>query len=92
MQYVSELDWRQDLQVMTNGMFKSPLHRVLTNPNKLRMSIAVFDEPEAEKEIGPVNHLVDHMRKRLYRSVGNFAAFKYECFQKGKDSLEELRI
>ncbi|XP_056162643.1 protein SRG1-like isoform X4 [Syzygium oleosum] len=80
------------MQVMTNGMFKSPLHRVLTNANKLRMSIAVFDEPEAEKEIGPVNHLVDHMRPRLYRSVRNFAAFNYECFQKGKDSLEELRI
>ncbi|XP_030468764.2 probable 2-oxoglutarate/Fe(II)-dependent dioxygenase isoform X1 [Syzygium oleosum] len=80
------------MQVMTNGMFKSPLHTVLTNANKLGMSIAVFDEPEAEKEIGPVDHLVDHMRPRLYRSVRNFAAFNYECFQKGKDSLKELRI
>ncbi|XP_030544563.2 protein SRG1-like [Rhodamnia argentea] len=80
------------MQVMTNGMFKSPLHRVLTNASKLRMSVAVFDEPEAEKEIGPVDHLVNHTRPRLYRSVRNFTAFNYECFQKGKNSLEELRI
>ncbi|XP_048134019.1 protein SRG1-like [Rhodamnia argentea] len=80
------------MQVMTNGMFKSPLHRVLSNATKFRMSVTVFDEPEEEREIGPVDHLVNHTRPRLYRSIRNFAAFNYECFQKGKNSLEELRI
>ncbi|XP_039154834.1 protein SRG1 [Eucalyptus grandis] len=80
------------MQVMTNGMFKSPLHRVLTNGNKLRMSVAMLDEPEAEKEIGPLDQLVHHSSPRLYRNVRNFAAFNYECFQKGKNSLEELKI
>jgi len=69
---------------MTNGIFKSPVLRVLTNVNKLRLSFALFSEPEAEKEIGPVDCLIDETRSRLYRNVRNFAAFNYECYQKGK--------
>lgn len=80
------------MQIMTNGIFKSPVHRVLTNANKLRLSVALFSEPEAEKEIGPVDCLIDETRPRLYRSVRNFAAFNYECFQKGKVALEEVQI
>ncbi|KAL3747811.1 hypothetical protein ACJRO7_016599 [Eucalyptus globulus] len=80
------------MQIMTNWIFKSPVHRVLTNANKLRLSVALFSEPEAEKEIGPVDCLIDETRPRLYRSVRNFAAFNYECFQKGKVALEEVRI
>ncbi|KAF3971083.1 hypothetical protein CMV_005290 [Castanea mollissima] len=72
------------MQIMSNGIFKSPLHRVLTNTDKLRISVATFNEPEPDKEIGPVEQLIDEERPRLYRNVKNFAAFNYECFQKGK--------
>ena len=80
------------VQIMSNGIFKSPLHRVLTNKDKLRISVATFNEPEPDKEIGPVEHLIDEKRPRLYRNVKNFAAFNYECFQKGKVALEEAKI
>ena len=80
------------MQIMSNGIFKSPLHRVLTNTDKLRISVATFNEPEPDKEIGPVEQLIDEKRPRLYRNVKNFAAFNYECFQKGKVALEEAKI
>jgi isopenicillin N synthase-like dioxygenase len=38
------------MQIMSNGIFKSPMHRVLTNTSKLRISVAMFKEPEQDKE------------------------------------------
>lgn len=80
------------MQIMSNGIFKSPMHRVLTNTEKLRISVAMFNEPEQDKEIGPVNQLIDEKRPRLYRNVKNFAEFNYECSQKGKVAIEEAKI
>ncbi|XVE98427.1 hypothetical protein REPUB_Repub03eG0105500 [Reevesia pubescens] len=39
------------MQIMSNGIFKSPMHRVVTNSEKLRISVALFDEPEPEKRL-----------------------------------------
>uniref|UniRef100_A0A2N9FUS3 Fe2OG dioxygenase domain-containing protein n=1 Tax=Fagus sylvatica TaxID=28930 RepID=A0A2N9FUS3_FAGSY len=80
------------MQIMSNGIFKSPLHRVLTNTQKLRISVATFNEPEPDREIGPVDELIDEKRPRVYRNVKNFAAFNYECFQKGKVALDEAKV
>ncbi|PPR86372.1 hypothetical protein GOBAR_AA34324 [Gossypium barbadense] len=80
------------MQIMSNGIFKSPVHRVVTNADKLRISVAMFNEVEPEKEIGPVEGLIDEKRSRLYRNVKNYASFNYECFQKGKVPLEEVKF
>ena len=80
------------MQIMSNGIFKSPLHRVLTNTDKLRISVAIFNTPKPDKEIGPLGQLIEEKRPRLYINVKNFAAFNYECFQKGKVALEEAKI
>ncbi|TYH68832.1 hypothetical protein ES332_D05G015800v1, partial [Gossypium tomentosum] len=50
------------MQIMSNGIFKSPVHRVVTNTDKLRISVAMFNEVEPEKEIGPVEGLIDENR------------------------------
>ncbi|CAL0309387.1 unnamed protein product [Lupinus luteus] len=55
--------------IMINGIFKSPMHMVVTNTKKLRMFVAMFDEPEPENEIGPVEGLIDETRPRLYRNI-----------------------
>ncbi|KAL5081901.1 hypothetical protein RYX36_010322 [Vicia faba] len=39
------------MQIMSNGIFKSQMHRVVTNTEKLRMSIATFNEPEPENQV-----------------------------------------
>ncbi|XP_022755203.1 protein SRG1-like isoform X2 [Durio zibethinus] len=80
------------MQIMSNGIFKSAVHRVVTNTDKLRISVAMFNEAEPEKEIGPVEGLIDDNRPRLYRNVKNYASFNYECFQKGKVALEEVKL
>ncbi|KAK8682985.1 hypothetical protein V6N13_039061 [Hibiscus sabdariffa] len=80
------------MQIMSNGIFKSPLHRVKTNKAKLRISVATLYEPEPEKEIGPVEALIDDKKPRLYRNVTNYASLNYEWYQKGKVPLEEVKF
>ncbi|KAK9060696.1 hypothetical protein SSX86_021402 [Deinandra increscens subsp. villosa] len=80
------------MQIMSNGIFKSPVHRVVTNREKGRISVAMFTEPEAEKEIGPVDALVDERRPRVYKTVKDYAAFNHECFQKGVVALDAVKL
>ncbi|KAI3803051.1 hypothetical protein L1987_31199 [Smallanthus sonchifolius] len=80
------------MQIMSNGIFKSPVHRVVTNKAKGRISVAMFTEPDPNKEIGPVDVLVDEKRPRAYKTVKNYAIFNHECFQKGVIALDAVKI
>ncbi|KAJ1385866.1 Oxoglutarate/iron-dependent dioxygenase [Sesbania bispinosa] len=80
------------MQIMSNGIFKSPMHRVVTNTEKLRMSVAMFNEPEPENEIGPLEGLINETRPRLYRNVKNYGDINYRCYQEGKIALETVKI
>ncbi|XP_044472501.1 probable 2-oxoglutarate/Fe(II)-dependent dioxygenase [Mangifera indica] len=80
------------MQIMTNGIYKSPMHRVVTNTERLRMSLALFIEPEPEREIGPVEDLIDEQRPRIYRNVKDYGAINYECYQKGLVALETVKV
>uniref|UniRef100_A0A0A9F8J8 Acco20 n=1 Tax=Arundo donax TaxID=35708 RepID=A0A0A9F8J8_ARUDO len=46
------------LEVITNGRYKSVMHRVLTRPEENRMSIASFYNPGADAVIFPAPALV----------------------------------
>ena len=43
---------------MTNGIFRGPMHRVVTNADKERISVAMFYGVDPEQEIGPIAHLL----------------------------------
>ncbi|KAF9622544.1 hypothetical protein IFM89_032109 [Coptis chinensis] len=57
-----------DVQIMTNGVYKSIEHRVVINPDKERLSIAVFHDPEISAIIEPVQDLVKKHGAR-YKTV-----------------------
>ncbi|KAL2338438.1 hypothetical protein Fmac_012884 [Flemingia macrophylla] len=80
------------MQIMSNGIFKSIMHRVVTNTEKMRMSVAMFNEPGPDNEIGPVEGLIDDSRPRLYRNVKNYGDINYKCYQEGKIALETVQI
>ncbi|KAI3711718.1 hypothetical protein L1987_70261 [Smallanthus sonchifolius] len=80
------------MQIMSNGIFKSPVHRVVINREKARISVAMFTEPEADKEICPVDGLVDEKRPKVYKVVKDYAAFNHECFQKGVVALDAVKL
>lgn len=56
------------------------------------MSVAMFNEPEPENEIGPVKDLIHETRPRVYRNVKNYGEINYRCYQDGKIALETVQI
>ncbi|KAJ4709094.1 2-oxoglutarate (2OG) and Fe(II)-dependent oxygenase superfamily protein [Melia azedarach] len=79
-------------EIMCNGIFKSPVHRVVTNLEKERISLAVFCIPNSYKEIEPVNGVVNEARPRLYRTVKDYASIYFEYYQRGRRPIEAAII
>ena len=81
-----------DTQIMSNGIFKSPVHKVVTNSERERFSLAVFCIPGSNEEIGPVDTLVDESRPRLYKTVKNYVDIYFQYYQLGKRPMEAAKI
>ncbi|KAJ4724550.1 2-oxoglutarate (2OG) and Fe(II)-dependent oxygenase superfamily protein [Melia azedarach] len=79
-------------QIMSNGIFKSPIHKVVTNSKRQRISVVVFCLPNSEKEIEPIDELVNETRPRLYKKLKDYANFYIQNYQQGKTPLEEAII
>ncbi|KAL2906884.1 Protein SRG1, partial [Bienertia sinuspersici] len=41
------------LEILSNGIYRSILHRAVVNETKARMSVAAFHNPAFDREIGP---------------------------------------
>ncbi|PNY08682.1 codeine O-demethylase-like [Trifolium pratense] len=80
------------IEIMSNGIFQSPVHRVVTNAEKERLTVATFCIPDSEKEIKPVDKLVNESRPILYRPVKNFVDIYFQYYQKGRRPIEASKI
>ncbi|KAL9242467.1 hypothetical protein vseg_016460 [Gypsophila vaccaria] len=81
-------------EVMTNGIFKSVMHRVVTNSDKERMSLAAFCTPEDSYEIGPVSELVNDEHPQLYKKfdIFEFRRLFFETYAQGRRTLDALKL
>ncbi|KAF3603760.1 hypothetical protein F2Q69_00037099 [Brassica cretica] len=79
-------------QIMSNGIYKSPVHRVVTNMEKERISVATFCVPGADQEIQPVEALLTETRPRLYKTVKKYVEFYFEYYQQGRRPIEAALI
>ncbi|XP_051192563.1 1-aminocyclopropane-1-carboxylate oxidase 1 [Lolium perenne] len=71
------------LEVITNGRYKSVMHRVLTRPNGNRMSIASFYNPGADAVIFPAPALVSDVaaeEKEGEEGVAVYPRFVFEDY------------
>ncbi|CAH2048190.1 unnamed protein product [Thlaspi arvense] len=80
------------LQIMSNGVYKSPVHRVVTNTEKERISVATFCFPHAEKVIHPVEGLVSEARPRLYKTFKNYPEIYFKYYHQGGRPIEGVLI
>ncbi|KAJ1258270.1 hypothetical protein BS78_10G062200 [Paspalum vaginatum] len=82
------------LEIMSNGIFRGPVHRVVTNSDKERMSLAMFYSVDLDKEIEPIAQLVDEKRPAQYKKIKcrDFVAAHYEHFSKRERVIESLKI
>ncbi|ONI13831.1 hypothetical protein PRUPE_4G248600 [Prunus persica] len=79
-------------EILSNGIFKSPVHRVVTNPDKERISLAAFCIPESDKDIEPFESLVNESTPRLYKKVKNYVGIYFEYYQQGRRPIEAAKI
>lgn len=77
---------------MSNGIFKSAVHRAVVNSEKARMSVVVFCMPDPEKDIGPLEKLIDEKRPKLYQSVKNYPIVHLQYYQNGKRAIDAIKI
>ncbi|KAJ8768138.1 hypothetical protein K2173_021078 [Erythroxylum novogranatense] len=80
------------IEIMSNGIFKSPVHRVVTNSERDRITLAVFCIPDSENEIQPLDELVTEAKPRLYRKVKDYVSLYFQYYQQGKRPIEAALI
>ncbi|CAD6337898.1 unnamed protein product [Miscanthus lutarioriparius] len=81
-------------EIMSNGLFRSPMHRAVTNAESDRVSLAMFFTLDTEKEIEPLPELVDDKRPRRYRktTTKDYLAVLFERFTRGERALDTVKI
>lgn len=57
------------MQIFTNGKYKTVEHRVITNAHKPRISLATFFGPADETRVGPLPKFIDKDHPPLYRET-----------------------
>ena len=82
------------IQVLNNGIFKSPVHRVVTNAENERISLAMTYTVERDSVLEPAAGLLDEKRPARYRRIteADFLEGVKEHFSKGIRMTETLKI
>uniref|UniRef100_M8C6H5 Protein SRG1 n=1 Tax=Aegilops tauschii TaxID=37682 RepID=M8C6H5_AEGTA len=82
------------MEIVSNGFFKSLVHRVVTNAEKERLSLVMFYALDPEAEIEPVQELVDDQRPRRYRKMKSkdYLAKFFDTYATGKLAIDSMRI
>ncbi|XP_050214611.1 protein SRG1-like [Mercurialis annua] len=80
------------VEIMSNGIFKSPVHRVVTNSERERITMAMFFIPGSDQEIKPADALIDERRPRLYKNIKDYVSLYFQYYQLGRRPLEAAMI
>ncbi|KAK9063364.1 hypothetical protein SSX86_017234 [Deinandra increscens subsp. villosa] len=81
------------IQVLTNGIYKSVEHRVVVNPHKERLSLAYFFNPKSDVLIKPATELVTSTKPTLYEPMtfDEYRRFIRTKGPQGKSQVESLK-
>ena len=83
-----------NIQIVTNGIYRSIEHRVTVNSAKERLSVAIFYSPRLDGEIGPAPSLVSSDSPALFKRIGvtDFLKGFFSKELNGKSYLDCMRI
>lgn len=92
--YTLLINLGDSMEIMNNGIFRSPVHRVVTNAEKERISLAVFYGVDAEQVLEPAPGLLDEKRPARYRKLKakDFIVGFLEHFSRRTRYIESLKI
>ncbi|EES08336.1 protein DMR6-LIKE OXYGENASE 2 [Sorghum bicolor] len=82
------------LEIYSNGLYKSKLHRVRVNSTQARISAASFHSVPVERVIGPAAELVDEGNPRRYKDTdyATFLNFLASAEGKHKTFLQSRKL
>ncbi|XP_058074993.1 jasmonate-induced oxygenase 4-like [Magnolia sinica] len=82
------------IQVLSNGIFKSVEHRVMANSTQERLSVAFFYNPKNDVQVGPAPTLVTPDRPALYQPItfGDYRLYMRTKGPRGKSHVECLKL
>ncbi|KAK4431789.1 protein SRG1 [Sesamum alatum] len=92
MPYALMVNIGDQLEIISNGIFRSPVHRALTNSTRERNTLAVFCAPDPAKEIGPVEELIDEKRPRAFKNIKNYVESYFHYYQQGRRPIDAVRL
>ncbi|XP_068305773.1 protein DMR6-LIKE OXYGENASE 2-like [Pyrus communis] len=73
------------MQVISNGKYKSVLHRAVVNCNSERISIPTFYCPAPDAMIGPAKELINHDHQAMFRNF-TYAEYFKKFWNRGLES------
>lgn len=80
--------------MLSNGNYRSILHREVVNATKERLSVATFYSPSYEKDITPIADLITPDNPQKFRQINTADYFKgmFARPLDGKAYLDYMRI
>ncbi|WCJ24379.1 2-oxoglutarate (2OG) and Fe(II)-dependent oxygenase superfamily protein [Euphorbia peplus] len=80
-------------EIITNGKYKSSIHRAITNSSNSRLSVATFHDPDKTAKISPALELVSASSPPRYREVcyGDYVSSWYTKGPHGKRNIDTLK-
>ncbi|WOK93805.1 hypothetical protein Cni_G02506 [Canna indica] len=81
-------------EVITNGKYKSAVHRAVVNNHRSRLSVATFYDPSKTRKIYPAHELVTENCPLKYQEVlyGDYVSSWYSKGPDGKRNIDALLI
>lgn len=82
------------IEILSNGRYRSVEHRAVANSSKARMSVATFYDPSKATVISPAVELIDSKHPVLYKDVlfGDHISAWYTKGPEGKKVVDSLGI
>ncbi|KAI3997006.1 hypothetical protein MKX01_021282 [Papaver californicum] len=80
--------------IMTNGKYRSAVHRAVTNSHRVRLSVGTFHDPSKIRKIAPAAQLVDKATPARYKEVvyGEYVSNWYSKGPEGKRNIDSLLL
>ncbi|WVZ82403.1 hypothetical protein U9M48_029669 [Paspalum notatum var. saurae] len=81
-------------EIITNGRYKSSVHRAVVNAERARLSVATFYDPSKSRKIFTAPQLVSKDEPQKYREViyGDYVSSWYSKGPEGKRNIDALLI
>ncbi|KAF9617074.1 hypothetical protein IFM89_033179 [Coptis chinensis] len=82
------------VEIMSNGVFRSVVHRVITNTEKPRFSLAMFYVPEKEIDIEPAKDLITESKPRLFKKMKSeeYGELYFQSSSRGMRGIDNARV